>query len=431
MHKTLKNISWIVGARVFQMFVSGLVGVLSARYLGPNNYGIIGYIQSFVALFTAIANLGINGVIVNELLDHKNQQGMVLGTALKLRVISSILSAISIIFMVSTLNNFDATYFNCSVILTFGLVAQSFDIFNYFYQSRLQSRVPAIIAMVTSMFVSFLRLFMIITGKSIEWFALTYSLDLILIAFFLSIAVKTSGLRLSFDKHYSMGLLKSSYHFVISGVSIAIYGQMDKVMLKTMITADAVGYYSAAYAVSTIWTFVLMAIIDSIRPMIISQKNNNDSSYESTISKLYFVICLLCISISIIFTVFSNDIIYILYGKEFVPSGKLLAILTWSVLFSYLGVARNIWLVCEKKQTYIKYLSAIGVCVNLVLNYILIRPYGAAGVAVATVITQIFTGFLIPFIIPELRNNSMLIIKGFSFENIKEIFKILSKKDIS
>lgn len=431
MQKIFNNISWIIGARVFQMIVSGLIGILSARYLGPNNYGLIGYIQSFVALFTAIANLGINGVIVNELLDNKEKQGMVLGTSLNLRIISSILSAIGVILLVSFFNDFESTYVNCSFILTLGLIAQSFDIFNYFYQSRLQSRVTAIITVATSTIVSFLRLYMIITGQGIEWFAFTYSLDFILVAFFLYIAVKSTGISLSFDKNYGYDLLKNSYHFIISGISVAIYGQMDKIMLKTMIGEYAVGYYSAAYAVSTIWVFVLAAIIDSIRPMIISQKINNDILYENTISKLYGIVCLLCISVSIIFTLFSDGIIYILYGKEFIASSNILSILTWSVLFSYLGVARNIWLVCENKQSYIKYLSAIGVFVNFVLNYFFIRQYGAAGAAAATLLTQACTGFLIPFIIPELRHNSILIIKSFSMKNIKELFALISRNGTS
>ena len=42
-NKTLRNAGWIIGGRLVNKVLVFLVGVLTARYLGPGNYGLIDY----------------------------------------------------------------------------------------------------------------------------------------------------------------------------------------------------------------------------------------------------------------------------------------------------------------------------------------------------------------------------------------------------
>ncbi len=50
-NKEAKNASWLIGGKVAQMVLSFFVSILTARYLGPGNYGIISYVCAYVALF--------------------------------------------------------------------------------------------------------------------------------------------------------------------------------------------------------------------------------------------------------------------------------------------------------------------------------------------------------------------------------------------
>ena len=42
-NKEVGNAGWLIGGKVVQMALSLVVGVITARYLGPSNYGLIGY----------------------------------------------------------------------------------------------------------------------------------------------------------------------------------------------------------------------------------------------------------------------------------------------------------------------------------------------------------------------------------------------------
>jgi O-antigen/teichoic acid export membrane protein len=95
-NKIVKNAGWLILGKITQMLLSLVVGILSARYLGPGNYGLINYAGAYTVFFTSICNLGINSVIVKELIDDLDNNGTILGTSIGLRAISSILSAVTI-----------------------------------------------------------------------------------------------------------------------------------------------------------------------------------------------------------------------------------------------------------------------------------------------------------------------------------------------
>ena len=71
--REVKNASWIIGEKIIQMVISFFVGILTARYLGPDNYGLINYANAYGAFFTAFCTLGINSVIVKNLIDNPDE----------------------------------------------------------------------------------------------------------------------------------------------------------------------------------------------------------------------------------------------------------------------------------------------------------------------------------------------------------------------
>ena len=52
-NKVVRNAQWMVGEQMVQMIISFCIGIITTRYLGPSNYGIINYCAAFVAFFTS------------------------------------------------------------------------------------------------------------------------------------------------------------------------------------------------------------------------------------------------------------------------------------------------------------------------------------------------------------------------------------------
>lgn len=95
-----------------------------------------------------------------------------------------------------------------------------------------------------------------------------------------------------------------------------------------------------------------------------------------------------------------------------------LRIITWYTGFSYLGVARSIWTVCEGKQVYEKYFALGGVITNFTLNLLFIRNLGIEGAAIASLLTQVVTNVIMPYLIKDTRKNAIYVIKAFNPKNI-------------
>jgi O-antigen/teichoic acid export membrane protein len=225
--------------------------------------------------------------------------------------------------------------------------------------------------------------------------------------------VKQKGPKLKVDKKRIKPLLKQSYHFILSGLMIAIYAQTDKVMIGKMLTdMSAVGLYSVATTITSLWSFIPAAIITSFRPVIIEAKLVSYDKYIKRLKQLYSLILWINIAYALGVTIFADIIIKLLYGEAYMGAKIPLLFAVWSGGFSYIGVARDIWFVSEGLQGYSTRISLFGCLTNVVLNLILIPQFGIVGAAIATTITQIFTGFVSTLLFKKTRNNSKYILQA-------------------
>ena len=126
--------------------------------------------------------------------------------------------------------------------------------------------------------------------------------------------------------------------------------------------------------------------------------------------------------LSICTFLFAPLLIKILYGESYNGAINPLRILTWYTVFSYLGVARDPWIISENKQKYLKYIYISCAILNIILNSILIPYLGTSGAALASLITQFATVFVIPAFIRELRPNVKLMVNAMLLKksNLKQ-----------
>ena len=209
---------------------------------------------------------------------------------------------------------------------------------------------------------------------------------------------------------------------------VAIYGQTDKMMMKHLISAEEVGYYSTAVSICSLWCFVLAALIDSMYPSILeAHRDGNEKSFEEKNRLLYAIVFYVSLFVSVMIVLLAKPAISILYGDAYLPAVVPLRIITWYTAFSYLGVARGAWIVAKDKQKYLIWIYLSAALANVALNMLFIPLWGAAGAAFASLIAQILTTIIAPFFIKPLRRNSVLMLEAIFFRGISK--KHLSKSE--
>ena len=410
-NKIVKNAGWLMTGRIINMILSFVIGLITARYLGPSNYGLIGYAGAYFTFFTSLCTIGINSIIVKNFIDYPEEEGLALGTTIVLRIISAVLSLITITGILFIVDRNDYLAFVVVLLYNISLVFQSFDIFHQWFQSKLLSKYYAISTLISYIAMSLYKIYLLVTGKSVVWFALSNSIDYLVVAIFLyAFYKKCGGPKLCFSWQKGKQLLKVSHSYILVGMMVSIYSFTDRFMLKQLVGESEVGYYSLAFSVSSMGAFILSAIIESVSPSVMQYHNEDKQKYKLTNKRLYAIVFYVSTLMSVFVFIISPLFVRIVYGEEYLPSVSPLKVAVWYVAFSYLGVARNVWVVCEKKQKYLKYIYIGSALLNVVVNAALIPFLGAVGAALASLLTQISTIFIFPMFFKELRPNVKLIV---------------------
>lgn len=403
-NRFLQNTGWMAFAQIYQMVISLFIGVISARYLGPTNYGTINYAASYISFFTIFCALGLEGIVVKEMISKREQEGIILGSGIAMRLIAGVLSMIAVCVIVYFLNPNDSVLLTVTFLQSIILPFNAFHLIDMWYQSKLNSKVSTIIRCISYTLMSLYKIYLLITGKSVEWFAFSTSLDSLLIALMFMLMYRRNGTRkLKFDYNTSKELLLQSYHLIISTMMAVLYSQMDRVMIGKMMTQTDVGFYTAAATICNMWVFIPQAFANSARPVIMELKDKDSNMYIRRLKQLMGFIFWIGALFSIVFTVMADFIIHVLYGDAYTMAKGPLIILIWSTVFSSLSYPRSIWMICENKQNYTKYILIWGVILNLILNYYGIKYLGIIGAAIATLFTEIMTCIISPMFYKEMR----------------------------
>ena len=407
-----------------------LIGMISARYFGPERYGLLGYASSVITFFIPLAQLGFNNILVDEIISHPEREGKTLGTSLLLSVVSSLFCIVGCGVFVSVANAGERDTLIVCLLYSVSAVFQMTEMIQYWYQAKILSKYMSIISLVAYSITFAYQIILLITGKSLYWFALSHAFDVFLISLFLIIHYrKIGGQKLSFSLSLGKQMFARSKYYIVSSMMVTIFAQTDKIMIKTMLGNAQNGFYTTAFTCAGMTGFVFSAIIDSLRPVILEYKRKDQRQYEKNISLLYFIIISMGLVQSIFLTILARPIVLVMYGEAYLPASSILRIITWYSTFSYIGPIRNIWMLAEEKQKYLWIINLSGAILNVAGNFILIPLLGVAGAAIASVATQFLTNFVLCFILKPLRPITKYILDALNPRFILGIFALKKKKD--
>jgi len=411
------NTSWMMGEKILRMFVGLFVGIWVARYLGPEQFGLLSYAQSFVFLFTAIATLGLDGIVVRELVKDQSRRDELLGTAFGLKLIGALL-ILPVLWLAVQITSNDS-YTNLLVfIIASATVFQSFNVIDFYYQARVKSKYVALANSVALGTSSAIKIALILNDAPLMAFAVMVTFDAFVLSlglvFFYKATSKEKLFSWQFRAATAKRLLKDSWPLILSGLVISIYMKIDQVMIKEMLNADAVGQYAAAVRLSEAWYFIPMVIANSVFPAIINAKKISEELYLQRLQRLYTLMVWMAIGIALPVTFLSNWLINLLYGPEYQKAAGVLMVHVWAGVFVFLGVAFSKYLTSENLVIKSFYRTAIGAVANVLLNFLLIPLFGILGAAVATLLGQLISNMVYDVFDKELRAHLLLKLSAFN-----------------
>ncbi|MEH8353706.1 flippase [Klebsiella pneumoniae] len=404
------NSLWLLSERVITILFTFTVGIFLARYLGPNDFGVYNYLISIITLLSPLTALGLNAVVVRDLVDAQREDhddtNVILGTSCVLRFFGGLFACASLLFV--------DIYFNISqnntlwlVLLASANIFSCFQVVDFWLQSKVNSKYSAI-----------LRLSIFITSSLVKLISIIFfSCGLKTILIIQTFEVLASGVlyvplykylkgkifNWSYNKNKAKTLMSKSWWLILSGVAEVLYLKIDQIMLGMINGYSTVATYAVAARLSEAWYFFPTIITASFFPLLILAKKESEEKYKHTLLDLSRKLFFCALIISIFITIIAHTAINILYGEAYAESATILIIHIWASLFVFMRAVLSKWLVIENMLPFSLVTHISGAIVNIILNLILIPKMGGIGSAIAIVISYSISSYFSLFIFKRTR----------------------------
>lgn len=401
----LSNTSWLLAQRAIQIVVSLILTVSIARYLSPEGFGLLGYAQSFVGLFALAATLGLDSVLVRDLVSQPGRTNDLLGTTMVLRLIGFFI-VFALLYCGAELVGTDSRTRMMILVIGSSLLFQVFNVTDQYFQARVESRNSAIASLLATGANILSTAALITFESSVENFAFLSVITNALLSFFLYVFYRRQGTTPAswrYDHSLAKAMLSESWPVLLSIILVSVYVNIDRIMIMHYLGPVAAGEYNAAAKLSEGWYFLPVVIVGSLVPALVSARLRSNELYLSRLQNMYTLMAWIAIPVAVLVSFLANPLISVLYGDSYQSATSVLSVHIWTGVFVFLGVASGRWMLIEGFTLSFLNRYILGVTINVSLNIVLIPRYGIVGAAYAALVAQIFVVFVYDILDPKVR----------------------------
>jgi len=407
MKKYTSNTFWMMVEQAVRMLASVLIGIYVARYLGPEDFGTLSYAMAISAFIMAISRMGMDAILVRELVKNPGKELSFMGTAFWLMFSMSLILYVGVLlYCLISDDSWDLKIY--LLIITAGGLFSTFLIIDYFYQSRLQSKYPAITKTIAITLVSIFKLTLIFIKADLMWFVIAAFLDHFILAALLTRLFLKKQKQLFFcyfSTHHAKQMLQSAFPMILSAVAVLIYMRIDQIMIKSMLGVEQVGIYTAGIKIYEAWIAFPYVLTMSLLPALTALKKDDPTGqhYLLHFKQLFSAIFWISIVVAIFVTLISKQLISLTFGIKYLESVNIVNITMWTAVFTAIGSVSARYFNIEKMEKKIAIRTFMAAILNIILNFFLIPQYGIEGAAISTLICTIFSNYLMDWFDRDLK----------------------------
>ena len=383
-----------------------------SRVLGAENIGIYGYTSSILSYFTLIGALGVLKYGQREIAyvqDNRKKMSKVFWEINALRAITNTISVFFFIVFFCIKGEY-AIYYR---ILVIELIANMFDI-SWFFQG-IEEFKKIVMRNVAIKLIGIVFIFLFVkSSNDLAIYILIYVVNLFLgnLSLWLYLPKYINKVKfkyLNIKKH-----VKNTISFFVPQIAVQVYTVLDKTMLGSISTVVEVGYYEQAQKVIRI----LLNIVTSLGTVMMPRMANSFAKGEKdkikkNIKDSFNFVFLVSIPIALGIILIAKDFVPIFFGDEYERTIYVMQIIVLTVII--IGCSNVIgtqYLIPTKRQKEYTISVFAGAIVNFILNWILIKAYGAIGASIGTVLAEL-TVFMVQL---------YFVRKEIDYHNIIKIF---------
>lgn len=399
-----KNMSWLLVSQIIASICGFVWTILTARYLGVSDYGILGFAISLTGILAITQDYGISIHIIRHISTDYSSAPKYLGNAIPLKTLFCLGSLIITLIILILMKSSELTI-TITLLFTIEMIFKTFigifqGTFQAFEEGKYQGIGNAALNIILLIFI------IISIYGNLGLFGITFSYliaNLIVLIYTYYVLQKhITKPKFEFDKEFCKKITLAAIPFAVGSIFYTIYYSIDVVMLNALVGDYATGIYNATYKLISVLTLFYGVYTAVIFPVMSRMFKNDEKALVLILEKSIKYLSLVIVPLAISIMFYSTDIIQLFYGHEYDAASSALSILIWTTCILYInGVCNNSLLASHKEITTTK-IYMIAATFNVILNLILIPHYSYNGAAFATVMSDLLILILFAYVLYKL-----------------------------
>ncbi|MBQ0062664.1 MAG: flippase [Prevotella sp.] len=401
-----RNLFWAICGKLASLVSGLIVGILIARYLGPERYGLMNYIISFVFIFQTFALFGLDNIEVREESKLHISYETIIGTAFCIKFIFGV-AFIILSIIVSCIMESDKEVIALVALYSISIVLNSFNVIKNYFISKVQNEYVVKVEIATILVSLVLKIMFLLTKASLVWFILSATLDFMFTAIGYSIAYKSKIgpiKKWRFNYRYAIFLIKESFPLMLTSAAVIVYQRIDQVMIGQMIDKEAVGYFSVASRFVEVLLYIPIILSQTITPLLVQSLERSYDEYRIKSQQFMNISVWFSLFASAIVSMIAYWLVKLTFGQAYIPAVVILQIMSFKAASVALSSTAGAMLITEGLQKYAIIRDSFGCLVCVVLNYIFLPKYGVIAAAFVAILSNLSAGFIADAFIPAYRH---------------------------
>ena len=383
-----------------------ILGIIVARYLGPEQYGLMNYIISYVFLFQTLACFGLDSIEVREEAAGNVPFTTIIGTAFWIKVV---LGVVCIGLSIGTAIIMGEDGYTVALIAMYScyIVFNSFVVIRNYFTSLVQNKYIVLSEIFRTFVGIAIKLTLWALDCSLTWFVAAFAFDHVLLAggYISSYRHKIGRMKYwHFSMSYAKYMLKESFPLLLTNAAVIIYQRIDQVMIGQMVSKADVGYFSVAAKFVEVMIFIPATIAHTISPVLVQLRQKSEEAYRIKSQQFMNISVWLCFLCCIGVSVISYWLVLYTFGTQYLPAVAILQVLSFKMVSVALSNAGGTLVIVEHLQKWVFFRDIFGCIVCVALNWWLLSKYGAIAAAFVAIAANLAAGYVADLLVPAYRH---------------------------
>ena len=413
----VRNMGWLFFDRIIRVGLGFLVTVLLARYLGPEDFGLFSFTLALVTIASGFVGLGIREILIRDLVALPKTISESISASLLLQIMSGVFVYSILLIIGAWLKPGNSEFLLLLSVLGLIILVRFTDVFVAWFEAHVSMKPVVLVQSFFFITFSAVKICLIYFDAPLLAFGVAIAAEAVCVGIVLYpvFIMKFSKEKLaSFSWSHASYLVKEGWPLFLASISITLYMRFDQIMIGQMASFSQVAIYNVGVRIVEGLYIIPTIIVISVFPKILAIRSFDKGKFSRRVQDLYNALAMVSLATCFPIAYFADEIIFILFGNDFLGAGKVLSVYMWVLVVVSFGIARGKWLIAEGLQRFSAIFTLATLTLNVIGNYLLIPNYGAVGAAWATVLSVACGSLLVPAIFRATRISSRMFFLSFN-----------------